>query len=333
MDRKHVTIMPSSISQLKSFRKQKLLTEYAGLKYACPHGVYATITPGDPALWAGVLFVREGPYAPAILRFRLQFPSLYPSLPPIITFTTDIFHPLVTPLTTHTYSTGGGDVETVSANDEGGLPPGGFSLRHGFPDWEDRVKKEGASMTGASLSDSSVTSHAQKTQSRSELQDRSQDVMRSPKIMQQPDSAPGREIHIVEVLRYMRSTFDNEVVLDSVPLEAAGNSGAWHAWRSHRARVPESLASAALVLASKESSIDDGSSGANTPARQQLGGARGAAHWNWEGVWEERVKKGISSSISEPVLYGHASGSDDLIRFAAMDSEMLEKIAKWNRSE
>ncbi|TKA80735.1 hypothetical protein B0A49_01152 [Cryomyces minteri] len=157
--------------------------------------------------------------------------------------------------------------------------------------------------------------------------------MSSPEITQQTHLAPGKEIHIVEVLRYMRSTFDNEVVLDAVPLEAAGNSGAWHAWRSHRARVPESFDSAAFVLASKESSVDDDSSGAGTPARQQLGGARGAAQWNWEGVWEERVKKGVSSSISEPVLYGHASGSDDLIRFAELDSEMLEKIAKWNHSE
>jgi hypothetical protein len=32
----------------------------AALKCASPEGVYATITPGNPTLWSGVLFVREG---------------------------------------------------------------------------------------------------------------------------------------------------------------------------------------------------------------------------------------------------------------------------------
>ena len=46
-----------------------------------------------------------------------------------------------------------------------------------------------------------------------------------------------RNITNVEVLRYVRSAFTDDMVLDSVPLEAAGNPGAWHAWRAHRRKT------------------------------------------------------------------------------------------------
>jgi hypothetical protein len=32
----------------------------AALKQACPQGVYVSLTPGDPSLWSGVIFVRKG---------------------------------------------------------------------------------------------------------------------------------------------------------------------------------------------------------------------------------------------------------------------------------
>lgn len=32
----------------------------AGLKQACPNGVFVSLTPGDPNLWSGVIFVRKG---------------------------------------------------------------------------------------------------------------------------------------------------------------------------------------------------------------------------------------------------------------------------------
>ena len=31
-----------------------------GLKQACPNGVFVSLTPGDPNLWTGVIFVRKG---------------------------------------------------------------------------------------------------------------------------------------------------------------------------------------------------------------------------------------------------------------------------------
>ena len=76
-----------------------------------------------------------GPYAPAVLRFHVSFPTDYPESPPVITFTTDIFHPLVTPLTTYSHFAGTQNSDTRSASDEERLPPGGFSLRYGFPSW------------------------------------------------------------------------------------------------------------------------------------------------------------------------------------------------------
>lgn len=94
------------------------------------------------------------------------------------------------------------------------------------------------------------------------------------------------EVSTHEVLSYIRSTFDDESVLDSVPLEAAGNPGAWHAWRTHRGNhaLPEGEPS-----------------------------ARKPGEWNWEGVWEERVKKGITASLSEQVLFGGQGGTDDTV--------------------
>lgn len=44
------------------------------------------------------------------------------------------------------------------------------------------------------------------------------------------------------------------------------------------------------------------------------GVARQPGEWNWEGVWEERVRRGVEASQSDAVLYGHALGRDDLVR-------------------
>ena len=36
--------------------------------------------------------------------------------------------------------------------------------------------------------------------------------------------------------------------------------------------------------------------------------------WSWDGVWKERVRKGIDASIAESTLYGNpTSASDDLV--------------------
>ncbi|RWA10028.1 hypothetical protein EKO27_g5088 [Xylaria grammica] len=233
-------------STLPALRRQHLLAEFAGLKQVCPDGVYVALTPGDPNLWSGVIFVRDGPYAPAVLRFQISFPDSYPKLPPLVTFSTDIFHPLITPLSTYMYSTDVQSNGTSSATDEERLPPGGFSLRHGFP----------------------------------------------------------------------TCTFDDEDVLDTIPLDAAGNPGAWHAWRTHRIEKGKEFESPPTL---------DDVTATVTPVTSP-GSARKPGEWNWEGVWEERVKKGISTCLSEPVMFGGVGAADDVIRFLNMGEDDLNAI-------
>ncbi|KAI4766627.1 hypothetical protein E4T44_14589, partial [Aureobasidium sp. EXF-8845] len=231
-----------------------------------------------------------GPYTPAILKFSLLLAA---DKPPTITFATDIFHPLVTPLTTYTYTTSDTGADTVHATDDERLPPGGFSLRHGFPQWFGRNKPKSAS-TAASIQETASTS------------DRSQ-LSYGP-------------LGIVQILFYMRSTFDTAEVLDKVPLEAAGNPGAWHAWQTHRARV---------IGTTPLSAPNDGKSPTSPNSRQQPGGARRPGQWNWEGVWEERVKKGVQASVSQHTLFGGTGSNDDLINFLNIDLEATD--VPWNK--
>ncbi|KAF8707601.1 Ubiquitin-conjugating enzyme E2, partial [Rhizoctonia solani] len=46
-------------------------------------------------LWNGMLFIHQGYYRSAIFRFKITFPSDYPARPPVVQFTTDVYHPLV----------------------------------------------------------------------------------------------------------------------------------------------------------------------------------------------------------------------------------------------
>ncbi|TVY82525.1 Protein crossbronx-like protein [Lachnellula suecica] len=326
---------PHRLTALSAVRKQQLLVEF--LKYACPHGVFMSLTPGDPTLWSGVIFVRKaclaGPYAPSILRFQISFPPTYPSLPPLVTFSTDMFHPLITPLTTYMYTTDIQDSGTVSATDDERLPPGGFSLRHGFPGWFGRASRRSAERTrggaiqtpmrGASGVDSpaSVTSGS------------SASPTPGPNTSGSSAEARRKDISTYDVLRYIRSTFDDEAVLDNVPLEAAGNPGAWHAWRTHQIKQGKITP----VVETKPKSIGglherEESPGGTPDGYQRLAGGTSASmttrrpgEWNWDGVWEVRVKKGVDTSVAEANLFG-ASAGDDLIHFQSMDSEQVETI-------
>lgn len=215
-----------------------------------------------------------GPYASAPLRFQVSFPvsTSDQNLPPLVTFSTDIFHPLVVPLTTYTFSTAQtyspvrrGEQETVSATDDERLPPGGFSLRHGFPDWFGRKEKRnfsGSSAEGASDSG---------------------------------DDFPRNSIPVPQLLSYIKSCFDDEKVLDDIPLEAAGNPGAWHAWRTHRKSEGRKRWSAPMPPGSPS----------KTPGPKQPG------EWNWDGVFEKRVRSGIDASLSDQVLFGGKGGGSD----------------------
>lgn len=206
---------------------------------------------------------------------------------------------------------------TVSATDEERLPPGGFSLRHGFPGWFGRGSR--SRPPTAQPSTAQTPPRSSRTLSRGPDSNISTP---NSKIAASPPSSAGRgggtggsqkstgsqsytdvhkvEISTFEVLSYIRSTFDDENVLDSLPLEAAGNPGAWHAWRTHRGyhTMPEGDPS-----------------------------ARKPGEWNWEGVWEERVKKGITASLSEQVLFGGQGGADDTVSGPRRYSRLLFNFA------
>lgn len=258
-----------------------------------------------------------GPYASAILRFQIRFPDIYPDLPPLVTFVTDVFHPLIVPLTTFTFSTNASSDNPVSATDEERLPPGGFSLRHGFPHWFGRAKRGGTASGKSSRNVSgsgpgSVRSGTDPNQTENatdgtashdvstatvEIEDtegkedktRVAAVPSANQFVEQKQFVP-----VAELLDYMRSTFDNEEVLDSLPVEAAGNPGAWHAWKAHRR--------------------DDSGSGI---LKRGSPHARLPGDWHWDGIWARRVQNEIETSHSDPMLFGNATrgGLDELVSY------------------
>ncbi|CAI6326971.1 unnamed protein product [Periconia digitata] len=306
---------PDALPTLQSFRKQQLLVEFSGLRHASLDGVFVSITPGDPSLWVGVIFVRKGPYAPAVLRFQISFPPNYPALPPLVTFSTDVFHPLLTPLTTYTYTTGSTDAGTVSATDDERLPPGGFSLRHGFPQWFGRARQSAASSRNVSGSGADSTPPS--------ITHLPPDLKENPFRPVPSDDGAGKPISIVRVIDYVRTTFSDEHVLDSIPLEAAAHPSAYHAWQAYRAATLQ------RQQPSPKSPTSESQVNSNEPNRQvehsTLGRNRRPGEWNWEGVWEERVRKAVKSSLSEPVLFGGASG-EDIIRFRNVDEDNMERM-------
>lgn len=216
------------------------------------------------------------------------------------------------------YTTDIQDSGTVSASDQERLPPGGFSLRHGFPQWFGRgrrslVEAKRSSAQQASSPDSAPAAVGVPTPS-SATSAASGTSLYSLK--------SNKSISVYEILRYIRSAFDEEEVLDSVPLTAAGNPGAWHAWRTHRR--------AAGKFSDEGASTSSHQDDQRTEEKDEVGKtqelenvekaksttsttARHPGEWNWDGVWEDRVKKGIAASLSEPVLYGETNKSDDLV--------------------
>ena len=265
-----------------------------------------------------------GPYAPAILRFAVAFPPNYPTLPPLISFVSDIFHPLVTPLTTYTYSTGSLSSETVSATDDERLPPGGFSLRHGFPHWFRRAEKSAASPTVSSRNVSG--SHNGYGQNENDAPQYPAPGVPSSRLSPLPALSPStspststpehadagtQRVGIVDVLDYMKSAFDEDITMDVLPLEAAGNPGAWNAWRAYRKSVKKASDLSKLDATNDPFTQPSLSDLADKPL---LNKAKLPSEWNWDGVWRERVQKGIDASISNSVLFGATGGGEELVR-------------------
>ncbi|KAL7273829.1 hypothetical protein RUND412_003295 [Rhizina undulata] len=191
-----------NISALPSLRRQNLLVEFSSLRYAAPPGVYMSLSPNNGGgLWWGVMFVRKGPYKGAILKFTIHFPNMYPAVPPVVTFHTSVYHPLVHPQT------------------QLAMKPGVFSLRHGFPHW---FPYEGRLATPASPTSLALPSRTSLNSPKLSPSDR-----RAEKVDRK---SAQREVTTVELLDYIKSTFDDEKVLDEIPLSAAENVLAWKSW-------------------------------------------------------------------------------------------------------
>ncbi|ELR04152.1 hypothetical protein VC83_02076 [Pseudogymnoascus destructans] len=292
-------------------QNQRLLIEFNGLKTASPAGVFLSLSPSDPALWTGVIFVRDGPYAPAILRFQISFPAAYPAIPPLITFPTDVFHPLLAPLTVQLYTSSEDDSNGVVVLDDEKLPPGGFSLRHGFPSWFKRTRTKPVS---------GEERHPTETPENKSASSQVTPIALSSSSSTSRDMAdPEDGITVYELLRYIRSTFDDASMLDEVPIEAAGNSGAWRAWKAHRAHEAQVAQVKRLLGISGNTSSPSKRNLVPKPVRQP-------GEWNWEGVWEVRAKKGIDLSVSEASLYGNSTSNDELINFLEADEEVVETM-------
>lgn len=311
-------------------------------------------TPHNPHVWQGVLFLRKGtvtstgprrrgklltishvipgPYAPAILRFNLTLPVS--AAPPVIAISTEIFHPLVTPLTTYTYSTSDSGTDTVSATDTERLPPGGFSLRHGFPEWFGSGKSRASDLLSHEETSRDIDASSSRNQDAAAVVHNHLSHEDSPKYC--------GAVEIVRVLYYVRSAFDSEAILDKIPQGAAANPNAWHAWQAHRAKKQAS--------AKQEARSGRSDDAASPMVRQQPGGARRPGQWNWEGVWEERVRKGIQASLSQHALYNATAQRDELvcrpntrtsfacadhvqINFVDVNPELLRQALGWEKQE
>jgi Ubiquitin-conjugating enzyme len=240
-----------------------------------------------------------------VLRFQLAFPQNYPAVPPLIIFTNDIFHPLVTPLTTYTYSTSTSTADPVSAGDQERLLPGGLSLRHGFPGWFKRSGRPGSSDGQQSSQTQSGPRNLSSTGESDKASEEALNSRTAQSIFQPPPKDEGSSVEeahptIIEVLRYLKDVFEDDSLLDNIPIDAAGNPGAWHAWQAYRRKTKPGKQSAEGL----RSQSSTPSRGANTQAKPKPGG------WNWDGVWAERVKKAVNNSLAESTLYGGVDGDD-----------------------
>ncbi|KAF2227332.1 hypothetical protein BDZ85DRAFT_2173 [Elsinoe ampelina] len=295
-------------TDVAEYQANNRLLDFLAIRNTCPKGLYITPLPEDSNQWEGVLFNRKGPYLPGIFRFNIIFPLQYPSRPPTISFLSDVFHPLVSPLTTYLFSNQDTGADTVSATDHDRLSPGSFSLRHGFPEWFRRTPQRSSGDLDEGMSD--IT-----------------DMGASPNDTSAPIPArdmqtrPWEPPHIVEVLFYLRAAFASAELLDAIPQDAAANPSAWHAWHTFSSKD-----------VNRSSSLRSKSDAGMTPVsalKQQPGGARSPGEWNWDGVWEDRLRKCVQASLAEQAVFKKSGNTDELIQFCDLDQETMRDVVPW----
>ncbi|RPA75240.1 UBC-like protein [Ascobolus immersus RN42] len=114
------------LATIPAFAHQNLRVEFASLPHHSPPGLYLTPDPKNPSHFPGLLLPRHGPYAGAIFKFSLRIPASYPRSAPVITFTTEVWHPLVVPFTSPAFP---GEVSLKGM--EGGWGAEGREVRDG----------------------------------------------------------------------------------------------------------------------------------------------------------------------------------------------------------
>jgi hypothetical protein len=209
-----------------------------------------------------------------------------------VTFSTDIFHPLIVPLTQYTFSASALESGTVSASDDDRLPPGSFSLRQGFPQWF-----RGRASARSSLENKSTAGE----QSRSEAASQDADIL------DETDQLDSRHVTL-RLLEHIKQSFEDTELLDNLPFSVVGNPSAWHAWRAYRGLAKNQTRG-------RSPAADDQPERSPSSPKQM-------SDWNWDGVWESRVTNGIEASISEAGLFTNQG----LVRFNKLDSAQLKQI-------
>lgn len=261
--------------------------------------------------------MRNGIYAPAILRFRINFPNEYPEVPPVVVFETDIFHPLLVPLTTYSYVSNNTETSAKNSNVryELLLPPGGFSLHGMSSQIEGQFCNDIMSHVETSNKQNNITSNNfADTEPATSRNVALSDVSLLSSASQLSKKRP--RYAVAKVLYYIKVAFSSHYFLDSVLLDDAVNPGAFFAWRSHRlSTAPDDYNSC------QEKAKKSASSQFPKTARTSKGNSPNmwSGQWNWDGVWKDRVHKAVQASIADSILFGSAR-TDDLVseRFYTM---------------
>ncbi len=159
-----------------------------------------------------------------------------------------------------------------------------FGLSHGFPHWfsterSPRIGHGTRAAPDAAVSGASVL---------------------SPTPPSSGGAVHSSRVTVIDILRYLRSAFDSVALLDSIPLSAAVNVGAWHAWQAHRSGQRPKAESNSTAASGHGLAAGEGTLSGRLPPHHQ----RSPSEWNWNGVWEERVRRGVENSTAESVLYG-----------------------------
>lgn len=204
------------------------------------------------------------------------------------------------PLTQYTFSTGALDsAGTVSASDEDRVPPGSFSLRHGFPQWSTRTRNKSTRSSLESASDLNSTTNEGTS------------IDASQEDSNDPLDTRGLTLRILE---HLKRALEDEVFLDDLPFAVVGNPSAWHAWRAYRGLAKDQA---------RGRSPDRDAETPKPPASPKQ-----MSDWNWDGVWESRVQDSINASISEGGLYTNQG----LVKFSKMDKVQLAEIRQQLRA-